>query len=581
MKEKFKKVLSYINRYGTIMILVAVLVVSALAGILILKPPAIDSSIAYSNFDPEIAIDHIYNISKQPHSSLPEDETAHTEVREYLVDTATDYIASNPAASVEVRTYDNTYSIINTDGEEEYMPYDIDNVLVKIPGKSDTGILLMSHYDSRGHIGRGGELGGSYGAIDDGYGLATLLEILRTYGAETDLENSIYILFTDGEETGLYGASAELKYNQALMDNVNFVINIEARGASGVAYMFETGKNNLKTMQFYNTTKNKITYSLATAVYQIMPNYTDFTPYIEAGYAGMNFCALDDFYVYHTPDDNYSNINASTLAHYSAQILPLVEEYAFNSEYSDINYFNGSSDAISFNYMPGEIVVYDFIFAIILLGLGIAAFAFLVFIKNKKEKIAIKNIFIKSAKVGGVMLLFAVFGFIISQVLASIYAVTFSLTYTRITGINSVLYLSILGLFIAAGAYLKKKSNQERLEYQLAINVINFIFATLTTFILPGASFLFLIPALASTLSLIGSHYIKNRFKTMPQMLSIMVICIFFIPILYSLYIALTVGALAVILLLAVMPVISMLATILDLHNDNEVSIIENVAMKK
>ncbi len=81
----------------------------------------------------------------------------------------------------------------------------------------------MAHYDSRGHVGRDGELGGSYGAADDGYGIATLLEIARIYGGE-HFTNTIYIMATDGEETGLYGAM--MASTESFVTHIGFVINI-------------------------------------------------------------------------------------------------------------------------------------------------------------------------------------------------------------------------------------------------------------------------------------------------------------------------------------------------------------------
>ena len=54
------------------------------------------------------------------------------------------------------------------------------------------GILLVAHYDSRGNIKRAGELAESYGAGDDGYGVVTLLEIMRYFSSsDIHLTNSI------------------------------------------------------------------------------------------------------------------------------------------------------------------------------------------------------------------------------------------------------------------------------------------------------------------------------------------------------------------------------------------------------
>jgi Zn-dependent M28 family amino/carboxypeptidase len=178
--------------------------------------------------------------------------------------------------------------------------------------------------------------------------LATLLEIARLYGSRNN-ENSIYILFTDGEETGLYGAIMAAQ-ETALMDKIGFVINVEARGVQGAAYMFETSTKNDKIIDFYRQAQLPVSYSLATAVYTVMPNMTDFTAFLAVGKQGLNFAVLDGLYYYHTPFDNYTNINVSSIQHYGSQILPLVEEYATNSAYADVDYFMELKTACSLPY---------------------------------------------------------------------------------------------------------------------------------------------------------------------------------------------------------------------------------------
>ena len=205
--------------------------------------------------------------------------------------------------------------------------YDIRNILVQIPGKNTMGLLLVAHYDSRGHVGRFGELGRSYGASDDGYGVTTLLEIMRYFQNKKDsLENSIYFLFADAEEVSMGGSTLE-SHNEELMNKVNFVINVEGRGVDGASYMFETSKNNNKVIDLYQKAADKVSYSVAPAVYSVMTNYTDFASFTAVGKQGLNFSTLDNIDNYHNPSDNYGNVNASSIQHYGAQIVPIVNEY--------------------------------------------------------------------------------------------------------------------------------------------------------------------------------------------------------------------------------------------------------------
>ena len=72
------------------------------------------------------------------------------------------------------------------------------------------------------------------------------------------------------------------------MDKVNFVINVEGRGMNGAAYMFETSKKNNKVIELYRNAKDKVSYSVAPAVYSVMTNFTDFMSFTEVGKQGLN-----------------------------------------------------------------------------------------------------------------------------------------------------------------------------------------------------------------------------------------------------------------------------------------------------
>jgi len=116
------------------------------------------------------AAGHIAEIAREPHSVF--DRSAHETVRQYLIDQFEGYIGAGSVTEMN-------YAAADVDPD---IAYDVENLLAVIPGDSPKGILIVAHYDSRGHIGRYGELGHSYGAADDGYGLAVLLEIARLYG---------------------------------------------------------------------------------------------------------------------------------------------------------------------------------------------------------------------------------------------------------------------------------------------------------------------------------------------------------------------------------------------------------------
>ena len=98
------------------------------------------------------------------------------------------------------------------------------------PGKA---LLLNAHYDSTP---------AGPGAADDGIGVATLLEVASILRTEPPAQ-PVILLFNEGEEFGLNGAGAFLD-GDPLAGQVGSLINIEARGVSGPAFMFETSEPN-------------------------------------------------------------------------------------------------------------------------------------------------------------------------------------------------------------------------------------------------------------------------------------------------------------------------------------------------
>lgn len=478
------------------------------------------------------AAEHISVISKEPHSVF--DPVAHEEVRQYIKGELEDYVG---AANVTEFNY--TSAEVGDD-----TPYDIHNLLAVIPGDSPTGILLVAHYDSRGHVGRAGELGRSYGAADDGYGIATLLEIARIYGSE-QLTNSIYILATDGEETGLYGA--KMAASEAFVDHIGFVINVEARGKEGAAYMFETSTNNDKVIDFYQNAQLPVSYSLATAVYTVMPNSTDFTEFLAAGKQGVNFAVLDDLYYYHTPNDNYENINLSSIQHYGSQIVPLVETFVHNAAYSDVNYFEGSQNQVFFTILPNVFVAYrestmqvlHFLFLALLIGIT----AYL----TVKKEVKLSTVGKYFGIIVGLIAVTAVVGLYLAKFIAFVGHVPFSITYVRMQHTDLVTLLILLGLAIGLGylyfKFVKTEANKK--AWMIAGISINLLFALLTGFVLSGATFLFFVPALFGIVSLYVLTFVKNKIA-LHIILSQNILwnLLLIVPILFSLYLALTVGGL-------------------------------------
>ncbi len=515
-----------------LIVLISVLLFSVLVSCFVLYTP-MPNGTDEEVFNTKFAMEYISEIAQEPHSVY--DPETHEEVRLYLKSKLEEYLGIENVTEMN-------YPASLFDDEIEY---DINNLFGVIPGNSDTAILLVAHYDSRGHIGRTGELGESYGAADDGYGLATLLEVARLF-ADKELENTIYILMTDGEETGLYGAS-KAALEDSIMDNVGFVINLEARGVTGPAYMFETSTNNDKVIDFYKEAELPVSYSLATAVYTVMPNSTDFTEFLAQDKNGINFAVLNGLYNYHTPFDNYTNIDSSSIQHYGTQVIPLVEEFTMNTQYSDINYFDASSNQVFFTFLPNLFITYTELTATILHITSLILLLVMGGYLFWKKEITVKKIGASFGLIFGAIVSAVIVGSIVSRIIAFLSKVPYNMTYVRTTFGDFPSLLTLLALTIVFGYLYWTRSTNKGIRKTVLWSggVLNLLLALLTGFALSGASFLFLVPGATALIVLVVEEFVKNAIAKQVIYAVLMALnVILILPILYSLYLALTIGGL-------------------------------------
>ena len=544
-----------INRFKVPII--SVLVFLLLSFFVLYTPKPVSSDVT-NKFSAVRAAKHIEVISKKPHSYY--DQVELKEVRDYIENTLVDYLGQS---NVELFTYDKNDVIAKTNKTSKEVLYDVVNVMGKIQGKNDEGILLVSHYDSRGHIGRLGELGRSYGAMDDGYGVATMLELANLLKDEQP-ENSVYFLFTDAEEVGLYGAHMASS-DPLVMDNAKFIINLESRGRYGPAYMFETSNNNHNVMNLYKKAKLPTTYSMATAIYSVMPNSTDFTPFKNANLPGLNFAVLAGLENYHTPMDKYENINFSTIQHMGVQTEPIVREFISNAKYVEENHFTANSDLVFFTIFAGVMVSYSQIFAVILAIVLIISFGLILFFSIKDQSIK-KTIVTKTLPKGLLLtVILLVTTYIFSNLAAFFGKTTFSITYTRMNNANiPSLLMMIVVLYVLVRQFLKNKDINEILILGIGLNVL---LTLVTTFLMPGASFLFAVASLFGILSYIVKYINNNIIKNIIYVASYGILILLIVPILWSFYNALTIGGLVILVLILLTNVVVTLPIIFNHFN--------------
>jgi len=223
----------------------------------------------------------------------------------------------------------------------------LQNILVKLDApNTDRGIMFVAHYDS---------VPNAPGAADAMVGVCALLEVMRAHAQNGALKNDIYFLLTDGEENGLLGAKKFVEAHPELKDKIDMVVNLEARGNRGGLILFETSPKSYNQMKTVVRSGAKpIGTSWAAEIYAMMPNWTDFTVFLNHGYQGVNFAAIEGVEHYHMPTDNYENLDRNTAWQYLQTTLALTD-YAANHSLDGLR--EPSQDAVYFPLLPGVLVL--------------------------------------------------------------------------------------------------------------------------------------------------------------------------------------------------------------------------------
>ncbi|MQA36257.1 M28 family peptidase, partial [Modestobacter roseus] len=207
----------------------------------------------------------------------------------------------------------------NPGGPGELEVARVRNVVGVLPGTDPTGrLFLVAHYDSVEN-GPGGN--------DDAAGVSTVLETARALAAGPQLRNDVVVLLTDAEEACLCGAEAFVR-DHPLADDGGVVLNLEARGTGGPPVMFETATGNAALAGvFADAAVHPVATSFAVEVYRLLPNDTDFSPFLDSGrFTGLNTAYIDGSAAYHTPLDTPSRMNRGSLQAMGDNTLALARE---------------------------------------------------------------------------------------------------------------------------------------------------------------------------------------------------------------------------------------------------------------
>ena len=225
----------------------------------------------------------------------PNGTPAHRRAAEYLADEL------GKIPGVEVRTQEATGTHVHVFAPSVPFVYRTTNVLGRLPGKSSDAILLDAHYDT---------LIDSVGAADDAAGVACVVEVLRLLAREAPLDRTIIVNLNGAEEVGLLGAAGFLAHPWA--KDVRAYVYLEAL-PGGRAALIGAGPGNPWLAKAY---ARAVTAPLGNVLAQelaqsgLLPFNGDFTPFHQAGLAGLDVAMVGDAWGVHTRLDRLERLEA-------------------------------------------------------------------------------------------------------------------------------------------------------------------------------------------------------------------------------------------------------------------------------
>lgn len=225
--------------------------------------------------------------------------------------------------------------------------FESSNILVKIQGSDPElpAVLVSAHFDS---------VPTSYGATDDGKGIASMLSLLQAH-LNSQPERTIIFNFNNNEEFGLLGAHTFMKHPWS--KTVEFFINLEGAGAGNRAILFRTSntatakiyKEAVKSQPFGNSLYQQAFYK------RLVSSETDYKVYENNGLKGWDIAFYRPRDFYHTIKDSIEYTSRESLwsmLHTSLQLLQHMTS-------SDTVIENNSKPAIYFDILSSYFFVID------------------------------------------------------------------------------------------------------------------------------------------------------------------------------------------------------------------------------
>lgn len=470
------------------------------------------------HFSAERAIKHLEKIAMEPR---PIGTPEHDRVRDYLVSEL-----KSLGVSPEVQLETENLTIWGN-------PYEgkVENIVARIPGKDSSGtVMITSHYDTDTH---------SPGAADAGSGVVAILETVRALMESSQLKNDVVILISDGEEIGLLGAQA-FANSHPLAKEIDIVLNFEARGSGGPSVLFETNEKNERLVkEFIKVVQNPVAHSFINELYKTMPNDTDFSIYKPSGVYGLNFAFFEDIYSYHSHEDSVENLDKKSLQHHGDNMLGLVQRLGNIKLTSEQD-----SSVLFFNAFGKKVVTYSEKLVIPIMLIAIIMYALIGLIGIRQSRFTLIGI-------GAGLFLFLLIGFIsyfLGNYLWSLIGSMKGWTPWLIRvypELSNPIFMSIAFIILSFISILYgitfKKVTLENLTMGSLLGWL--ILVCITSLLYKGTSYVFVWPYMFGLLGIGVSLYLDRKHMVADKVLYLFIIVpilVFLGPIIYLIYILLT-----------------------------------------
>jgi hypothetical protein len=356
------------------------------------------------------------------------------------------------------------------------------NLVATIGPAAGNHLLLVSHYDST-PVGPG--------ASDDGIGVAAMLEVASLLRGQR-LNRPVTFLFDEGEEAGLLGARAFLEHDP-LAARVDIAVNLESRGVTGPAIMFETSRPNGPAIALYRAAVSRpVANSLSTDLYGLIPNSTDVAVFDARPWTILNFAVIGNETRYHSAGDELAALDRRSVQHMGEQLEQVTRQVAQRGApvaeggrlYADI---------------AGQVlIVLPLLFGLVLLGLLFLFFA----IESWRRRAIVRPVLAMLTALilsGGLAFLGH---FILSLIRAGDYWRAWPIVATTAVYASALAACAIALLFVAGTA--------ERTKLRAAFWLFLTALGGSLCFVAPGAAIYFLLPPLVMALGMVGKRWHRH-----------------------------------------------------------------------